>query len=87
YARHYEDILYKDDAGKVQRMSAILRLAESMDRSESGVVKDIVCTISDDYVKLEAIANGDGALELADASNHTGYFKKVYGKNIHITKL
>ncbi|MBZ4664794.1 MAG: Ppx/GppA phosphatase [Mahella sp.] len=87
YARHYVDILYKDDIDKMQRMSAILRLAESMDRSEAGVVKDVVCTISDDYVKLEAIANGDGALELADASNHTGYFKKVYGKNIHITKL
>jgi exopolyphosphatase/guanosine-5'-triphosphate,3'-diphosphate pyrophosphatase len=87
YARHYEGILYKDDAKKIQRMSAMLRLAESMDRSESGIVKDVTCSIGDDYVKLEATVNGDGALELADASNHRNYFKKVYDKDIHISKL
>ncbi|AEE96558.1 Ppx/GppA phosphatase family protein [Mahella australiensis] len=87
YARHYEGILYKDDAEKAQRMSAILRLAESMDRSESGVVKDVICSISDDYVKLETVVNGDGVLELADADNHRSYFKKIYDKDIHIAKL
>ncbi len=80
----YRDILREDDIEIVKRLGVMLRIAESLDRSDSGTVKGINCDILGDSVIMKTEVEGDAALEIRDAMTAGAEFKKAFRKNLEI---
>ncbi len=83
----YRDMLTQEDVDAIKKLSVILRIAESFDRSQTGVVQGISCDVLGDsvIVKTECGENGgDCTLEVKDAMNAASEFKAAYGKNLEI---
>jgi exopolyphosphatase/guanosine-5'-triphosphate,3'-diphosphate pyrophosphatase len=80
----YRDILNDDDIEIVKRLGVMLRIAESLDRSMSGVIKSINCDILGDSVIMKTEVEGDASLEIRDAMAAGNEFKKAFRKNLEI---
>lgn len=80
----YRDILQEDDVEIVKQLGVMLRIAESLDRSMSGVVKGINCDILGDSVIMKTEVEGDATLEIRDAMLASAEFKKSFRKNLEI---
>lgn len=82
----YKDILTLEDVEAIKKLSVILRIAESFDRSMSGVVTGISCDVLGDsvIVKTETEDGRDCSLEVKDAMSAASDFKNVFGKNLEI---
>ena len=82
----YKDILTAEDVEAIKKLSVILRIAESFDRSMSGVVTGISCDVLGDsvIVKTETEDGRDCSLEVKDAMSAAADFKAVFGKNLEI---
>lgn len=80
----YKDILLEEDIVAVMRLSVILRIAESLDRSMQGNVKGINCDVLGDSVIMKTEVEGDCTLEIRDAMDAAGEFARSYKKNLDI---
>ncbi len=80
----YKDILHEEDLAAVMKLSVILRIAESLDRSMSGCIKSINCDVLGDSVIMKTEAEGDCSLEIKDALGVRAEFAKAYNKNLDI---
>ena len=80
----YRDVLQEDDVEIVKRLGVMLRIAESLDRSMSGVVKGMNCDILGDSVIMKTEVEGDASLEIRDALAASAEFKKSFRKNLEI---
>jgi exopolyphosphatase/guanosine-5'-triphosphate,3'-diphosphate pyrophosphatase len=68
----------------IRTLSAMLRLAETLDRSHSQIVTSVALQDKDDDALLELRTAGDAELELWAASRHVGPFEAVLGKPLRI---
>jgi exopolyphosphatase/guanosine-5'-triphosphate,3'-diphosphate pyrophosphatase len=68
----------------VRTLGAILRLAESLDRSHSQVVTGLELHDRGDDHLLHVRSSGDAELELWSAARHAGPFEKMTGKPLRI---
>ncbi len=80
----YKDILHEEDLVAVMRLSVILRIAESLDRSMQGHVKSLNCDVLGDSVIMKTETEGDCTLEIRDAMDAAGEFARSYKKNLEI---
>ncbi len=80
----FRDILQEEDVEIVKRLGVMLRIAESLDRSNAGVVKGINCDILGDSVIMKTEVEGDASLEIRDALAASAEFKKSFRKNLEI---
>ena len=80
----YKDILLEEDIVAVMRLSVILRIAESLDRSMQGHVKGVNCDVLGDSVIMKTEVEGDCTLEIRDAMDAAGEFARSYKKNLDI---
>lgn len=80
----YKDLLTPEDLDAIRKLSVILRIAESFDRSMSGVVTGIDCDVLGGSVIVKTEAEGDCSLEIKDALTCTAEFKSAYGKCLEI---
>ena len=80
----YKGIVTEEDLDAVKKMGVLLRIAESLDRSMSGVVKEVTCDVLGDSVIMKTILAGDATLEIRDATAASGEFKKAFRKNLEI---
>ncbi len=82
----YKDMITSEDVEAIKKLSVILRIAESFDRSQSGVITNINCDVLGDsvIVKTESEMNGDCSLEVRDAMGAAADFKQAFGKNLEI---
>ena len=62
----------------------MLRIAESLDRSMSGLVVGINCDVLGDSVIMKTEVEGDVSLELKDALSASSEFRKSFGKNLEL---
>ena len=74
----------EEDLAAVMKLSVILRIAESLDRSMSGGRKSINCDVLGDSVIMKTEAEGDCTLEIKDALGALGEFKRAFKKNLEI---
>ncbi len=81
---HYRDLLNEDDVRAIRGMGVLLRIARSLDRSMSGLIKDVNCDIRGDKVIIKTIASGNIELEIADSLRYCEDFKKVFHKDLFI---
>ena len=82
--KKYRDILREEDFMAVKKLSIILRIAESLDRSMSGSVKGLNCDVLGDSVIMKTDVEGDCSLEIKDALTAAASFAKAYRKNLEI---
>lgn len=80
----YRDILKEEDLIVVMKLSVILRIAESLDRSMSGAIKELNCDVLGDSVIMKTVAEGDCSLEIKDALKIAPDFARAYKKNLEI---
>ncbi len=80
----YKDLVREEDLPAVMRLSVILRIAESLDRTMNSGVKDINCDVLGDSVIMKTETEGDCALELKEASEAAAEFARAYRKNLEI---
>ena len=82
----YKDMITADDLDALRKLSVILRIAESFDRSQSRVVSGVNCDVLGDsvIVKTESESGGDCSLEIKDALSVSADFKATFGKNLEI---
>jgi len=80
----YKELVKEEDLIAVMRLSVILRIAESLDRTMNGCVKDINCDVLGDSVIMKTETEGDCTLELKDASEAGAEFARAFRKNLEI---
>ncbi len=80
----YKDIVTEEDFDAVKKLGVLLRIAESLDRSECGVVTGINCDVLGDSVIMKTEVTGDAALEIRDAAATNPEFKRAFRKNLEI---
>ena len=80
----YKDLLKEEDLVAVMRLSVILRIAESLDRSMTGAVKSLNCDVLGDSVIMKTEVEGDASLEIKDAMAAGAEFARAYRKNLEI---
>ena len=80
----YKDIVTEEDLDAVKKLGVLLRIAESLDRTECGMVTGINCDVLGDSVIMKTIVAGDAALEVRDAEAANPEFKRAFKKNLEI---
>ena len=80
----YKDLLKEEDLVAVMRLGVILRIAESLDRSMTGVIKSLNCDVLGDSVIMKTEVDGDATLEIKDAMNAGAEFARAFRKNLEI---
>lgn len=80
----YKQLITEDDYEIVRKLGVILRIAESLDRSMSMVVRTLNCDVLGDSVIMKTELDGEALLEIKDAINASSEFKKAFGKNLEI---
>ena len=80
----YKDIVHEDDLDAVHKLSMLLRIAESLDRSMAGLITGINCDLLGDSVIMKTEVAGDATLEIRDAMASNADFKRVFKKNLEI---
>lgn len=80
----YSSILLPGDIEIYEKLSVLLKLAECLDRSETGVIQSLECQILDASVKIQTIKDGDAELELSLSNEYNDLFKKCFGKSLTI---
>ncbi|MFN8485069.1 MAG: Ppx/GppA phosphatase family protein [Anaerolineae bacterium] len=74
------------DDTRVERLAALLRLAEFLERGKTGVVADVRVHTGEDWVQIEALARGDASIEVWEASRNSDLFRKAYGRSVEIVE-
>ena len=80
----YKDIVLEEDLDAVKKLGVLLRIAESLDRTHSGLVTGLNCDVLGDSVIMKTMVSGDAALEIRDAEAATPEFKRAFKKNLEI---
>ena len=80
----YKDVVKEEDLMAVLKLSIILRIAESLDRTMSGCVKSISCDVLGESAIMKTEAEGDCSLEIKDALGAVADFARIYRKNLEI---
>jgi exopolyphosphatase/guanosine-5'-triphosphate,3'-diphosphate pyrophosphatase len=79
----YRNVLDPSDGPRAARLSALLRLAEYLERSKSQVIQGLQVELGDP-IRVVTRAVGDATVEIWDANRSAGLFKKAFGKEIEI---
>ncbi len=64
----------------VRRLSAILRIADGLDRRHSQRVRDLHCDVGSRRVRIDLEGEADLAVEIHGASGKAGLFRTVFGR-------
>jgi exopolyphosphatase/guanosine-5'-triphosphate,3'-diphosphate pyrophosphatase len=68
----------------VRILSAILRVAENLDRSHSQVISGLAVRTKKDTIRLELTASGDAELEMWATGRHVQPFEQVVGRPVKL---
>lgn len=79
----YRDILAPDDAERVARLAAMLRLAEYLERSKSQKIQRLTVEFGDP-LRIVTRAAGDATVEIWDANRSARLFQKAFNTAVEI---
>lgn len=71
--------LARDNRLRVSKLAAILRLADSLDRSHSGAIGQVHCRVEENQLVLEVMAESDTMLDEMALQNKADLFESLYG--------
>jgi exopolyphosphatase/guanosine-5'-triphosphate,3'-diphosphate pyrophosphatase len=69
---------------RVRRLAALLRIADGLDRSHAGLVRDVSLQVKDGKVVIDASASGNADLEIAAADRRANLFRRIFDLEIEI---
>ena len=78
----FKGLLTRDDEERVVKLSALLRLAEYLDRSRTQIVQDIKCRVSAGAVALTCHARGDAATEVWATQRNADLFRQAFKRDL-----
>ncbi len=70
----------------VNKLSSLLRVADSLDRSHMNSVDDIQCTITTRRVKLELSGNGTFDAEMSGFKKKRDLFEQIFKRDVVLAK-
>jgi exopolyphosphatase/guanosine-5'-triphosphate,3'-diphosphate pyrophosphatase len=79
----YSQVLQTGDDQRIARLSAMLRIAEYLERSKSQVVYDVRVELGE-QIQIVARATGDATVEIWDANRRSGLLAKAFGRPVAI---
>ena len=80
----YKALLQADDDLRLTRLAACLRLAEYLERSRAGRVRNLEISIDPHSVTLRLIADQTPRVELWEAAKQGEIFKKAFGRELNL---
>lgn len=82
----WASLLTPADRNALAPLSAMLRLAEFLERGRSQVVRDVRChlDLAGGWVQIEALADGDASMELWDASRNIDLLRQTLGLEVEL---
>ena len=84
-ARHIEFMeLQPNDREVVKKLSALLRLANALDRGRQANVHKITCHIHADRIEIVAASHTDPSLEMSALRDHQPYVESIFGLPIRV---
>ena len=78
----YKTMLSADDDKRLLRLTACLRLAEYLERSRAGRVRDLEVHLEKKQVRVKLYASEEPRVELREAGKQAGLFKKAFGHEL-----
>ena len=87
--RSFEPYAALDDGEReaVRTLTALLQVADGLDRAHAGAVEDLDARIDDDRVELDVRASSDADLELWGARRKRALFEKVTGRRLELSTV
>jgi exopolyphosphatase/guanosine-5'-triphosphate,3'-diphosphate pyrophosphatase len=70
----------------VRKLSAILRIADALDRGRQRAVRDVGVELGEGTVRFHVRLRGEGEMEVAAAARRAKYFSKVFETDVEIEK-
>lgn len=83
---NYCSLINKLDIDAIEKIGVILKIAEGLDRSLEGSVKDVSTIITEDSVIIKAYSDIDLFLEIQQAMRCSRRFKDTFNKTLIIEK-
>jgi exopolyphosphatase/guanosine-5'-triphosphate,3'-diphosphate pyrophosphatase len=81
-----DSVFEKDDMKRLLKITALLRLAEQLDRSRDGAVRDVRLTLGSDWAQIEVVSQEDVSVAIWSAQRHTDIFQTAFGKTLEFTQ-
>jgi hypothetical protein len=78
----FPGLLRREDDDRIARLSALLRLAEYLERSRTQVVQEIRCQIHSRAVTVECVVRGDASTELWATERKADLFQQAFNRRI-----
>ncbi len=76
--------LTPEDRVRVERLSAVLRLADGLDRSRSQQVRAVKITVSDDAALVEILGDRPLDVEVYGSETKGTLFERVFGLELTV---
>jgi len=73
-------VLSEEDRARVEKLAAMLRIADALDRSKRALVRELTCDVTDDTVVFNVVAEEDLADEIAAVGRRGDLFRAVFAR-------
>ena len=80
----FDSIAERGDEDRLHRMSALLRLAEDLERSRDQLVRDARVAVADGTVRLELVSEGDDRVPRWAAGRETELFARAFDRQLAV---
>jgi exopolyphosphatase/guanosine-5'-triphosphate,3'-diphosphate pyrophosphatase len=80
----FESIASKDDDERLDRMSALLRLAEDLERSRDQLVREAHVSLDDGRVHVALVTEQDARVALWAAGREGDLFERAFGRGLEV---
>jgi exopolyphosphatase / guanosine-5'-triphosphate,3'-diphosphate pyrophosphatase len=82
--RPFEALAEKGDDDRLQRMSALLRLAEDLERSRDQLVREAHVSLDDSRVRLGLVSDSDARVARWAAGREGELFERAFGRGLEV---
>ncbi|NWF68097.1 MAG: Ppx/GppA family phosphatase [Chloroflexi bacterium] len=80
-------LMQPGDEIRLAQWSALLRLAEHLDRARDGVVQQVHITLGANWAQMELYMRGDEKIALWSAEQHRGLFEAAFGLELQLVAV
>ena len=80
-------ILSEEDKRRVDMMAPLLRIADALDRSHQGLVKELFCELREDALIIYVGSDGDMPIETAALDRKADMFRQVHRRDAQLRVL
>jgi exopolyphosphatase/guanosine-5'-triphosphate,3'-diphosphate pyrophosphatase len=77
--------LSKSDRNRVRQLTAILRVADGLDRTDARLIRSVRCVVTDKTIEMRLDADGDPELELWAARRKGDLLEKLTKRKLRLT--